>query len=132
MGSRNWLVIHESRTFSSYSEVMQCHYPSIKSDQLGLSVFPITNEIKASGQHLNFGMTDYVWLFKKNISHVVFYKLTKFHGLIAFTSWDIGQCLHHNYFFPACDVISSGSILFWKEDNEPTFLYIFQEKTNIY
>ena len=33
------------------------------------------------------------WFFKKNGSHLVFYRLTQFHCLIAFTSWDIGQYL---------------------------------------
>ena len=31
------------------------------------------------------------WFFKKNISLVIFYHLLKFHCLVAFTSWDIGQ-----------------------------------------
>ena len=31
------------------------------------------------------------WFLKKNISLVIFYYLTKFHCLVAFTSWDIGQ-----------------------------------------
>ena len=40
-----------------------------------------------------------VWFLKKNVFHVIFYKLTKFHCLIVFTSWDIGQYLHYNYLF---------------------------------
>ena len=32
-----------------------------------------------------------VWPFKRNISHVVFYKLKKNHCLIVFTFWDVGQ-----------------------------------------
>ena len=34
------------------------------------------------------------WLLKKNISLIVFYYLTKFHYLAAFTSWDIGQYVY--------------------------------------
>ena len=32
--------------------------------------------------------------FKKNVSHVLSYKLTKFHYLIALSSWDIGQYVY--------------------------------------
>ena len=31
------------------------------------------------------------WVMKKNIARVIFYYLTKFHCLVAFTSWDIWQ-----------------------------------------
>ena len=41
---------------------------------------------------------------KKIVSHVIFYYLTKFHCLIASTSWDIGQYVYSNCFFLACDV----------------------------
>ena len=34
--------------------------------------------------------------FNKNVSHVTFYQLTKFHCLIAFTSGDIGQYVYGN------------------------------------
>ena len=44
---------------------------------------------------------------RKNISHAIFYKLTKFDYLIAFSSWDIGQYVFGNYLFPVCDVINS-------------------------
>ena len=37
-----------------------------------------------------------VWFFKKNISIVIFYYLTKFQCLVAFTSWDIGQYVYCN------------------------------------
>ena len=35
----------------------------------------------------------------KNISHVIFYWLTKLHCLIAFTSWDIDQYVYCNCLF---------------------------------
>ena len=38
----------------------------------------------------------FAWFLKKNMSLVTFYKLTKFHCLIAFTSWDIGQYVYCN------------------------------------
>ena len=38
----------------------------------------------------------YAWLFKKNISLVIFYCRTNFHCLVAFTSWDIGQYVYCN------------------------------------
>ena len=34
------------------------------------------------------------WLLDKNISLIIFYYLTKFHYLVAFTSWDIGQYVY--------------------------------------
>ena len=39
-----------------------------------------------------------------DFSHVIFYKLTKFHFLIAFTSWDIGQYVYYNC-YPGCGII---------------------------
>ena len=36
------------------------------------------------------------WFLKKNISLVTFYKPAKFHCLVAFTSWDIGQYIYRN------------------------------------
>ena len=36
-----------------------------------------------------FSTIFYVQFFKKNVSHVIFPKLTKIHCLIVFTSWDI-------------------------------------------
>ena len=36
----------------------------------------------------------YAWFLKINISPVIFYYLTKFHCLVAFTSWDIGQYMY--------------------------------------
>ena len=35
--------------------------------------------------------------FKKNISLVIFYYLTKSHCLVVFTSWDIGQFVYYSY-----------------------------------
>ena len=46
------------------------------------------------------------WSFKKNISHVIFYKLTKFNCLIGFTSWEIREYVYCYYFFLVCDVIN--------------------------
>ena len=37
------------------------------------------------------------WFFKKNISVVIFYYLTKFQCLVAFISWDIGQYVYCNW-----------------------------------
>ena len=36
------------------------------------------------------------WFFKENISLVIFFYLTKFQCLVAFTSWDIGQYVYCN------------------------------------
>ena len=35
-------------------------------------------------------------ILKKNISLDIFNQLTKFHCLVVFTSWDIGQCVYCN------------------------------------
>ena len=48
--------------------------------------------IKGSGN--SFFTKFCVWTFTKNVSYNIL--LTKFHFLIAFTSWDIGQYWHHN------------------------------------
>ena len=45
----------------------------------------------------SFSSTFCKWFFNKNVPHVMFYYLTKFHCLVAFTSWDIGQHLYCNY-----------------------------------
>ena len=39
------------------------------------------------GSRNSFSITFCVWFLKKNVSYVIFYKLTKFHRLIAFASW---------------------------------------------
>ena len=44
----------------------------------------------------SFSTTFCVWLFKKNISHVMLYWLTKFLYLIAFIAWDIGIYVYCN------------------------------------
>ena len=36
---------------------------------------------------------------------LLFYLLTKFHGLIPFIFWDIGQCVYFNICYPIYDVI---------------------------
>ena len=45
----------------------------------------------------SFWTTFCVWFFKENVSNVIFYHLTRFHCLIAFSSWDIGQYVYWNY-----------------------------------
>ena len=44
------------------------------------------------------------WFLNKNVSVVIFYWLTKFHCLIAFASWDIGQYMNCNCLLTGCDV----------------------------
>ena len=39
------------------------------------------------------------WFLKKNISLIIFYYLTKFHCLVAFTSWDNEQYVYCNCLF---------------------------------
>ena len=39
------------------------------------------------------------WFLKKNISRIMMYSLTKFHCLITFFSWDIGQYVSGNFVF---------------------------------
>ena len=51
--------------------------PSFEAFQKGLEIF--------------FSTTFCASLFKKNISNVKSYRLTNFHSLIVFNSWDIGQ-----------------------------------------
>ena len=46
------------------------------------------------------------WFLKENSHLIIFYSLTKFHCPVVFTSWDMGQCLYYNYFWPGCDVIN--------------------------
>ena len=46
-----------------------------------------------------FSTTFWVWLFKKNNYHIIFYKLRKLHGLVVFAAWDIWQHMHCNYLF---------------------------------
>ena len=45
------------------------------------------------------------WFLKKTIFHVIFYKLVKFHWLIAFSSGDMGQYVYFNIGFAKDDVI---------------------------
>ena len=42
----------------------------------------------------SFSSRFYVWFFKKNVSHVIFYYLTRFNFLITCTFWDIGQYVY--------------------------------------
>ena len=53
---------------------------------------------KGSGN--SFSTTSCVSFSKKNVSHVIFYQLIKFHCLIAFTAWDIWQYVYGNCLFP--------------------------------
>ena len=53
---------------------------------------------KTRGLDLELVSTSFsVWFLKINISHAIFYWLTKFHCFTAFTSWDIGYVCW-NYF----------------------------------
>ena len=44
----------------------------------------------------SFPATFSAWFLKEYISLVILYYLTKFHCLVAFTSWDIGQYVYCN------------------------------------
>ena len=47
------------------------------------------------------------WFLRKNISHVIFYQLTKFHCPNAFTSRDVRQYMCCNFIcLPVCDVMN--------------------------
>ena len=46
------------------------------------------------GSGASFSTTFCIWFFNKNVSHVTFFWLTKFHCLIAFTSRDIRQYVY--------------------------------------
>ena len=50
----------------------------------------------SKGSRSSFSTTFYLWFLKKNVSCAIFYRLNKFHFLIAFTSWDIDQCMYCN------------------------------------
>ena len=57
------------------------------------------------GSGTSFSIKFCAWFLKKNISHIIFYQLIKFHCLIAFISWDISK----NVFvvcYPIFDVIN--------------------------
>ena len=54
------------------------------------------------GSWTSFSIKFCAWFLKKNISHIIFYQLIKFHCLIAFISWDISKnvfvnCLLSNF-----------------------------------
>ena len=46
------------------------------------------------------------WFFKQNETHIIFNQLTKFHCLIAFTSWKMGNMYIAIICFRGCDVIN--------------------------
>ena len=73
---------------------------------------------KGSGN--SFSTTLCVWFFKKFVSHIFFYWQNKFHCLIAFTSWDIGQYVYCNCLL-GCDVINFEINLIFLIDS---FLYM--------
>ena len=56
----------------------------------------------------SFSVTFIVWSFQKSISHVISYKMTKFHSLIVVTFWDIGQ-----YVYCYCLFFRSWCHKFW-------------------
>ena len=57
-----------------------------------IKLFLENKERSETSLHVSFS----AWLLKQNISLVIFYYLTKFHCLIAFTSRDTGQYVHCN------------------------------------
>ena len=46
------------------------------------------------------------WFLKKNMPHIISYLQTKFHFLIGFISWYIGQCLYFHYLMSSLRVIN--------------------------
>ena len=82
---------------------------------------------KVSGNY--FSTTFCAWFFKKNVYHVIFYSLAKFHCLIAFTSWDFGQCVYCN-----CLLTKLGRHKFWNQpylSNQVVFLNDQKVKTKM-
>ena len=80
-----------------------------------------------------------VCFFKKNISHVTFYQPTKFHCLITFTSWDIGQYVYDvmhfrislfflikPFFYMIKSQDKNRNILRWNRNDFSSFLKGFQ------
>ena len=58
------------------------------------------------GSGNSFSTTFCVWFFNKIAPHVIFYCLTKFHCLVAFTSWDMEQYVIAILRQPGCDIIN--------------------------
>ena len=56
----------------------------------------------------SFSASFCTWFLEKNFYLVRFYEMTKFHFLVAFTSWDIGQCVYYN-----CLLARLWRIKFW-------------------
>ena len=62
---------------------------------LGFTLYKAFSENKKrSGISLRTSFSE--GFLKKNVSLVIFYQLTKFHCLVVFTLWDIGQYLYDN------------------------------------
>ena len=74
----------------------------LRADHFTLKAF--SKKWKSSGISLPASFS--AWLMKKNVSLPVFYQLTKFYCLGAFTSWDIMQYVYCNCLRPGCDVIN--------------------------
>ena len=57
------------------------------------------------------------WFLRKNIPHVIFYQLTKFHCPNAFTSRDVRQYMCCNFIcLPVCDVMNFEiTLAFWSD-----------------
>ena len=72
------------------------------------------------------------WFLKKFISLAICYSLTKFHCLLAFTSWDIGQYVYCN-----CLLVRLWRHKFWNQsylssqDVFPTWLKFWDKNLNI-
>ena len=82
---------------------------------------------KGSGN--SFSTTFCEWFFKKNVFQVMFYQPTKFHCLIAFTSWDIGQ-----YVYCKCLLSRLWRQRFWNQpdlSNQAVFLHDQNVRTKI-
>ena len=76
----------------------------------------------------SFSTTFCVWLFKNNVSHVIFYQLTKFLCLIVHTFWGIGQYAYCKCLFPKflrfknCILVSRKMFLILYYINWPNFI----------
>ena len=85
---------------------------------------------KGSGNSLS--ITFWVWFFNKNISHVTFYWLAKFHCLIAFTSWDIGQYAYRTCLFPRLWCHKFWNLIQWffymKKKSKQGYKYLEKKK----
>ena len=85
---------------------------------------------KRSGTNLPASFS--AWFLKKNISIVIFYSLTKFHCLVVFISWDIGQCvlaLQQTIIILFVDVILTKTFFYMVKNSRQKFEYLENEKS---